>query len=184
MKTWFRKTVVAMAGVSAIVVSLPMAVQAQANDRCSNETLRGDWVFRLSGEVFNALGAVVAQRDGVDIVEYDGAGHFTQRDVVFANGVLVPGPSDATGFHIYEHGTYTVNPDCTGSATIMFPSPGAGISGAVIKVVFVLSNHGHTMHQIVVSLQPPGPTGEQVEVSANIHGDGEKLGSVGHIHEN
>jgi hypothetical protein len=100
-------------------------------------------------------------------------------DFVFANGLLVPGHTDpTTGFHINETGGYTVKPDCTGTATINFPSPGPGLSGAVIQVMFVLGNHGRTIHEIVSSLTPPGPTGKQVAVPANIHANGEKVGSV------
>jgi hypothetical protein len=111
---------------------------------------------------------------------YDGAGVVTQEDYVFGNGVLVPGPTDPlTGFHFHEQGKYTVNSDCTGTATINFPPPPEpGTSGAVIEVLFVLSNHGRTIHQIVSSLTPPGPTGGQTTVPANIHADGEKLGRV------
>ena len=116
---------------------------------------------------------------GVAMARYDGMGGLTQVDFVFANGVLVPGPTDpTTGFHINETGTYTVNPDCTGTYTINFPSPGPGLSGAVIQVMFVLGNHGHTIHGIVSSLTPPGPTGKQTAVPANIHADSEKLDSV------
>lgn len=160
--------------------------QAGDNDGCSNETLRGDYALRVSGQVFNAQGAVVALRDAIDMVEYDGAGNFTQKDFAFANGVLVPGPADSTGFHIDEGGTYTVNPDCTGKAVIrMAAPPGMGALGAIIEVMFVLSDHGRVMHQIVSSLMPPVPAPGlepgtiRVAVPANIHADGEKLGPIG-----
>ena len=87
-------------------------------------------------------------------MEYDGAGSFTQTDFAVANGLEVPGVPSATGFHPFEHGTYTVKPDCTGNATIFFPAP-PGHTGAVIEVMFVLSNSGRTIHQIVSSLTPP-----------------------------
>jgi hypothetical protein len=182
MNAFTQKQRTAMA-IGCLAVGLSVAAHALDNDGCTNETLRGDYALRVSGQVFNELGAVVAQRDGIDMVEYDGAGHLTQKDFVFANGVLVQGPKDSTGFHVDESGTYTVNPDCTGMAWLQFPSPAAGIAGAKIEVMFVLSDHGRTMHQIVSSLQPPGPVGAQVAVLANIHADGEKLGSVGRNHD-
>ncbi len=181
MNTWLSKAVLAAVVISAIAVSLPSAAQAQAsdNDGCKLSTLKGDYATRISGQVFNSNGAVVNQRDGITMQHFDGEGGLTQVDFVFGNGGIVPGPTDpTTGFHINETGTYQVNSDCTGSATINFSSPGAGLSGAVIRVMFVLSNHGRTMHQIVSSLTPPGPTGNQMSVPANIHADGEKLGSV------
>jgi hypothetical protein len=169
--------------VCSVVLTLILlggsCLYAQDNAGCNLSTLKGDYALRISGQVFNSTGAVVNQRDGIAMAHYDGAGSFTQVDFVFGNGVLVSGPTDsATGFHINETGTYTVNSDCTGTATVNFPSPGLGLSGAVIRVMFVLSNHGRTIHQIVSSLTPPGPTGRQTAVPANIHADGEKLGSV------
>jgi hypothetical protein len=186
MKTWLRKAVFATAVIAALALSLPSALQAQANDNdgCKLSTLNGDYALRISGQIFNSLGAVVTQRDGIVMQHYDGAGNITQEDFVFANGVAVHGPTDSTtGFHINETGMYTVNSDCTGTATVTFQSPGLGLSGAVIQVMFVLSNHGRTIHQIVSSLTPPGPTGKQVAVPANIHADGEKLGAVGKDHD-
>jgi hypothetical protein len=179
MKTWTCRGILSIAFV---LLALSGTAWAQANDidGCSKATLKGDYATRISGQVFTAGGAVLTQRDGIAMQHFDGAGGLTQVDFVQANGVLVPGPPDATtGFHINETGTYEVFPDCTGTATINFPSPGLGLSGAVIEVMFVLSNHGRTIHQIVSSLTPPGPTGKQVSVPANIHADSERLGSVG-----
>jgi len=182
MKKKVRKTAFCATVIFALALSLQSAVQAQANDNdgCTLSTLKGDYGLRISGQVFNSAGVVITQRDGVVMQHYDGAGVVTQEDYVFANGVLVPGPTDPeTGFHFHERGKYTVNSDCTGTATIDFPPPPEpGTSGAVIEEMFVLSNHGRTIHQIVTSLTPPGPTGGQTTVPANIHADGEKLGRV------
>lgn len=182
MNLFAQRQRVALA-VGCLAAGFSVYAHARDNDVCTNETLHGAYALRLSGQIFNALGVVVAQRDGIDMVQYDGAGNFTQKDFAFANGVLVPGPADATGFHVSESGTYTVNPDCTGTALIQFPSPAPGISGAQIEVMFVLSHHGRTIHQIVSSLKPPGPMGAQVAVPANIHADGEKLGAVPRDHD-
>jgi hypothetical protein len=182
MKKKVRKAAFCATVIFALALSLQSAVQAQANDHdgCTLSTLKGDYGLRISGQVFNSAGVVITQRDGVVMQHYDGAGVVTQEDYVFANGVLVPGPTDpVTGFHFHEHGKYIVNSDCTGTATIDFPPPPEpGTSGAVIEEMFVLSNHGRTIHQIVTSLTPPGPTGGQTTVPANIHADGEKLGRV------
>jgi len=182
MKKNVRKSAFCATVIFTLALSLHSAAQAQANDNdgCTPSTLKGDYGLRISGQVFNSSGVVVTQRDGVVMQHYDGAGVVTQEDYVFGNGILVLGPADpANGFHFHEHGKYTINSDCTGTATIYFPPPPEpGISGAVIEVMFVLSNHGHTIHQIVSSLTPPGPTGAQTTVPANIHADGEKLGRV------
>ncbi|HXW56132.1 MAG TPA: hypothetical protein VEJ67_10310 [Candidatus Cybelea sp.] len=167
--------------VVTAMLACAVAVRAQGteNDGCKVSTLRGDYALRISGEVFSPSGRVIVQRDGIVMQHYDGAGGLKQEDYVLANGVLEPGPTDpTTGFHTDESGTYTVNDNCTGTATINFAAPGPDLDGAVIEVRFVLSNHGRTIHQIVSSLKPPAPKGEQVAVPANIHADGEKLGSV------
>jgi hypothetical protein len=187
MKKKIRNAAFGATAIFALTLSLPSAVQAQANDNdgCTPSTLKGDYGLRISGQVFNSAGAIVVQRDGIVMQHYDGAGGVTQEDYVFGNGVLVLGPLDpATGFHSHEQGTYTINSDCTGRATIYFPAPPKpDTSGAIIKVMFVLSNHGRTIHQIVSSLTPPGPTGTQTTVPANIHADGEKVGRVSDFDE-
>ncbi|HKV25395.1 MAG TPA: hypothetical protein VJN93_12450 [Candidatus Acidoferrum sp.] len=177
MKIWFRTTICAMAVVSALALSLSPASRAQTNDNdgCKLSTLQGDYALRISGQIFNPSGAVVSQRDGIVMQHYDGAGGLTQKDYVLSNGVAVPGPVDPTTmFHTDESGTYTVNSDCTGTATVTFHA-----SGVVLEVMFVLSNHGHTIHQIVSSLTVPNPAGGQLAMHVNIHADGEKLGLVG-----
>ncbi len=80
-----------------------------------------------------------------------------------------------TGFHTGETGTYTVYADCTGAAEIQFPAPPGFRSGAVIDLMFVLGEHGRTMHTIVSRLLPPGST---TPVPVSIHSDAEKLGSA------
>jgi hypothetical protein len=51
---------------------------------------------------------------GVVKTTNDGKGNFTQVDAVGVNGDVAPGWRPGTG-------TYTVNPDCTGTATITIP---------------------------------------------------------------
>lgn len=110
------------------------------------------------------------------MTHFDGVAKLSQVDFVMANGVPVSGPPDPlSGFHTGESGWYKVYPDCTGTAEIQFPAPPGVSSGAVIDLMFVLSNHGRTIHTIVSKLVPPGST---TPVPASIHSDGEKLGSV------
>ena len=126
MKKKVRKATFCAMVTFTLALSLHSAAQAQANDNdgCTLSTLKGDYGLRISGQVFNSAGVVVTQRDGVVMQHYDGAGVVTQEDYVFGNGVLIPGPTDpATGFHFHEKGKYTVNSDCTGTATIDFPPP-------------------------------------------------------------
>jgi len=166
MKTCFLKGML----VTAIaLLMLSAAAWAQDNDGCSVATLKGDYAFKVSGYIFNANGTITQIRDGIAMTHFDGAGNLTQVDYVLGNGVPQGPP---TAFRTGEKGTYTVNMDCTGDAEIDFPPfPG----GAVIKLVFVLSNHGHTIHSVVSQLFPPGSS---TPVPASIHSDAEKLGWV------
>lgn len=137
---------------------------------CNNGTLNGDYAFRVSGEAFTAAGLVY--RDGIALTHFDGDHALWQVDYVVANGVPVPGPPDGNGFHTDETGTYQVNTNCTGSAVINFPTPPGGISGAIIKLLFVISDDGRQLNTIVTSLTPPN---SNQPVPVNIHSDARKI---------
>lgn len=82
---------------------------------CSVATMKGEW-----GIVVNILSRQSApngpleQAVGTLIRRYDGAGGFTQVDNV--HGAISGYTPDRPG-----KGTYTVNPDCTGSAKLEIP---------------------------------------------------------------
>jgi hypothetical protein len=140
---------------------------------CSNATLIGTYAFRISGEVFvPGTNTIAVYNDGVAMTTFDGMGGLTQKDWIVRNGVSDPPPTE--GLHGNEHGTYTVNADCTGNAQINFPIPLGGTSGAVIKLKFVLADNGRVIHTIVYSLRPPN-TPPGFMVPANVHSDAEKL---------
>lgn len=156
--------------IAALAVA-PAFAQTGDNDGCTNATLIGDYAFRVSGWV--VLGGVTFDREGVAMTHFDGSGKLTQVDFVMSNGIPLPGkPDPLTAFHIGETGWYKVFPDCTGMAEIDFPVPPAGTSGAVIDLMFVLSNQGKTIHTIVSRLVPPNST---TPVPVSIHSDAEKL---------
>jgi hypothetical protein len=153
------------------------AVRAQDYDGCSDSTLKGDYGFTLAGQILNKDGTI-STRNGVAMTHFEGNGKLSQIDYVMTltPGGMSPGGIDLTpAFRTNETGTYHVNPDCTGTAEIDFPAPPGAASGAVIKLIFVLSNHGRTIHTVVTSLTPPGAPGP---VPAVIHSDGWKLGAV------
>ena len=162
----------------AAVLLIPAATFAQRRDNegCTNDTLKGDYGFRISGNILNSAGTPVMNREGVAMTHFYGDGELKQVDFVMVNGVAQSAPPDpVTGFHIDESGTYTVNSDCTGSAVIHFPVPPGGTSGAEIDLMFVLSQGGRTIHTIVTKLIPPNTT---TPVPVSIHSDGEKLQPV------
>lgn len=162
-KGWLRRAllVVAIAAGPMLYVGTALAHPAKG---CSDETLKGTYGLRVSGEILEGS-TVAAFRDGVDLATFDGKGSFSQEDFVLSNGEPPAGPFDSDGFNDMESGLYTVNADCTGTFTINEPGP------VVIVVMFVLTNGGQTMHAIVSSLTPPGAPGP---VPASIHADGER----------
>jgi hypothetical protein len=161
--------------VTALLVPTGALAQSGDNDGCTDATLKGDYAFRITGQLLPPGGAPI-QREGVAMTHFDGQGTLTQVDFVMTNGVPITGPTDpVTGFHINETGTYKVFADCTGTAEIRFAAPPGVSSGAVIELMFVLSNHGRTIHTIVSRLIPPGSS---TPVPASIQSDAEKLGST------
>jgi hypothetical protein len=183
--------------LKATVISLVIlgatggVARAQDNDGCSNATLKGDYAFTVSGQIFKPVPtgsdvAVVMVREGVAMTHFDGRGNLSQVDFVLSSPntpppvpppvPLVPPTDPVTGFHTKETGTYTVYPDCTGTFNIHNPDfVNTVIPGAVITVKFVLSNGGRSIHTIVTSLIPPGAT---EPVPALIHSEGHKLGRI------
>lgn len=158
-----------------LACTLPAGARAQSGDYdgCTNATLFGDYAFRVDGQLLPEGGPPIA-RQGVAMTRFDGSGGLTQVDFVMSNGVPLAGPADpVTGFHIHEQGTYTVNPDCTGSAVIHFPAPPGVASGAEIDLMFVLGDHGRVIHTIVSRALPPGST---TPMPVSIHSDGVRMG--------
>jgi hypothetical protein len=147
--------------VAALSLALGGVAQAATdNDGCSNATLKGDYAFTIVGEILNPNGTT-SFTHGVAMTTFDGAGKLTQQDFVETDGKLGPANGNATtGFHFQtgETGTYKVNPDCTGSGEIDLNVPVPAGSGGVIKLMFVLSDHGRVIHTVVAEFTPPGGT--------------------------
>lgn len=82
---------------------------------------------------------------------FDGKGRFTQRDYSSDRGPIDFSPPGQ------ETGTYTVNPDCTGSAVLNINVPGVppGLSSGVIDLRLVISDGGRHIHEVVAELIPP-----------------------------
>ena len=109
-----RSTIAKTFTIAAVTaLALGLAPTAKADDKgCSNGTLRGTYAQ-------TGMGVITAPPDqagpfaNVGTLTFDGNGGLTGTLVVSSNGTSSP----AT-----ETGTYTVNPDCTGTLTIQaFP---------------------------------------------------------------
>jgi hypothetical protein len=117
----------------ALAASSPLMAHASA---CSNGTIQGTYAFTLHGTLFLPDGSTLLI-DGIAKATYDGKGNVTQVDAVADNGNLAPGWRPATG-------TYSVNPDCTGTQTIVAP----GLPD--LHFQFIVAQGGNTIHQVVI----------------------------------
>lgn len=121
------------------------SITSVARADCSDSTIRGDYTFTVHGQSLSADGTTsTGLIDGVGVITFDGAGNAYQEDFVVRNGMELPGgPPNPSGFHTGETATYSVNPDCTGSAVITL---GEGNTRALALVV---SQSGLAIHAIV-----------------------------------
>ena len=172
--------------VTAVIILLGVTVVATRAQEtsCRNSTLKGDYAFTVSGQVFlpvkavdGTITTVVVQRDGIAMTHFDGDGHLSQVDFVLSSPsapMPVPPPTPptdpVTGFHDMEMGTYTVFPNCTGTFTIDTPK-----TSPVVVLKFALSNGGRSIHTIVTSLTLPGAA---APTPALIHSAGYRLGRI------
>jgi hypothetical protein len=151
-----------------------LGAQSSDNDGCSDVTLKGDYAFTISGQILHSDGTI-DNRQGVAMRSFDGHGNMTFIDFVAS---LTPGHTPPGGINLNPSfregltGTYQVNADCTGSAEEDFPPPPGLASGQVIKLMFVLSDHGSEIHEVVASLTPAGA---QTPVPVLIHAEGKRL---------
>ena len=136
--------------VAAVGLSVLSGTAWADGVRCSNATLKGQYAFGVTG--YTPPGVVT----GIKI--FDGNGNFTQRDYQ-GDGLRAMPPE--TDFATGETGTYTVNSNCTGSMVINLNVPGVppGLSTGVIKIMFVISDGGRHIHEVVSEFTPPFAAG-------------------------
>lgn len=128
-----RRGVVDGNAFASVDVKVSPAADA-GHGRCSNRTLSGEYSAQIVGTI---LGPNLALR-GLASARYDGNGHFTQVDHIVLDG-MPPAEQWTPG-----SGTYTVNPNCTGSAVIRTQS-----SPDPVNLHFVVVNDGAEIHQVV-----------------------------------
>jgi len=127
--------------ISLFLLTLGLAASSTLSvyaRQCSNQTLKGTYANSLHGLVFIPGVSAPLVLAGVVKTTYDGNGTFTQVDAVGDNGSgVTPGWRPGSG-------TYSVNPDCTGTATIVIPGT------ADLHLQFVVSPSGNTLHFVVI----------------------------------
>ena len=131
-------SVIIACALAAVNTSLSAAANNNGDKekKCSNQTLNGDYGFTIEGLLdFPQPGTQVR---GVVLQHYDGNGHITQVDHVVEGGVP-PTEEWRPGT-----GTYMVNSDCTGKATITI-TPGV----PPLVLYFVVVRQGKEIRQVV-----------------------------------
>jgi hypothetical protein len=117
----------------ALAASSTLTAHATA---CSDWTIKGSYAFTIHGQIFLPDGSTLLI-DGIAKQTFDGRGNLTQLDAVATNGNLAPGWRPGTG-------TYSVNPDCTGTQTIVIP----GLPDLHLQII--VAQRGNTIHQVVI----------------------------------
>ena len=104
--------------ICLVTLSLTVAGAASAKDHgvCSNASLEGAWGYTETGTVVapSPDGPVPILAVAVGRYDFDFAGNFSGTQYSSAGGTVV---SDA------KVGTYTLNPDCTGTLTLKIYDP-------------------------------------------------------------
>jgi hypothetical protein len=123
-----KQSVVAVAlPIALLVLISSLQASAQDDQSCSKASLKGNYGFQFSGSIPNVLAI-----GGIARVVFDGQGNFTQTDDEQIN---VSGQAPVVILDRPGNGTYTINPDCTGSETL-------NVGGQIHHSRLVLVNHG------------------------------------------
>jgi hypothetical protein len=113
---------------------------AYGQPTCSNRLIAGVYGFTVQGNKLAGMGPV-GPMVGVALTQFDGMGGLTQIDTVTVAGEVV---ADFT--HTPATGTYTVNPDCTGTFTLNFTD-----GRPPVVVNFVVVENGAEIDTVVIS---------------------------------
>jgi hypothetical protein len=148
------------AGILAAAIALsPVSGPAWAGGSddfgCSNATLKGEYAFGVTAYTPPGLpSGPPSVTAGIKV--FDGQGGVTQRDYR-GDSLRTTGQTDFAP-NGQETGTYTVNPNCTGSMVIDLnvPQVPPGTSSGVLEIRFVISDGGRHIHEVVAEFTPPG----------------------------
>jgi len=136
----------------ALLVSLsPAAVAA----KCSNTTVAGSWGLTLTGSLLLPTGSVLGAAVGT--LNVDSAGNITGTEARNVGG----GFANETAA-----GSWTVNPDCTGVATLNIYASGVLVRTSVLSLVFDQNSTEIRMVQQSLTL----PNGTAIPVVVTVQG--------------
>jgi hypothetical protein len=123
-----RSNIAKTVAIGALALGLAPVAKAERKE-CSVATLEGSFVRTDTGFVTSPNGALPLA--GVYLVTFNGNGAFTATGSTSLNGTQ--SESTATG-------TYSVNPDCTGTYSSL------SSNGRTGTAFFVIANNGNEIH--------------------------------------
>ena len=126
--------------VAIVLAGLASGFAQSPWSACNDKLIAGSYGFTIQGTKLGGLGPTGLQV-GVAMTEFDGKGGLTQIDTVTIGGLVV---ADFT--HTPATGTYTVNPDCTGTFTINFTD-----GRPTVVTNFVVVENGAEIDTVVIS---------------------------------
>ena len=143
-------TAIAVAATSVLLM-IPTGLTAQdAGDGrvCSNATLRGEYGLLASGvrALPPIFGGGTEKFVAVALWAFDGNGGITQQPGSAIHGEVLGSFTDAA---VVITGTYDVNANCTGRASLFVPEV-----PAPIEYAFVIVNNAKEINAAVMSPQP------------------------------
>ena len=145
--------------ISVATLCMSLAPAVQAAEHCSNAKAAGKWALTLTGTLILPTGPVPAAA--------------TASATVDANGNIVSGTEarNVGGDFAYETltGSWTVNPDCTGTLTVYAYENGQLVRTSVLAIVFV--DDLRKVRMVQESLTLPNGTAIPVVITA----DGNRL---------
>ena len=124
MRSTSARTILVILLVTVVVLGIVPYAQADEHRDCSNATLNGSFGYTITGFSFSAPPPLAGSFGQVGRQTFDGNGATTATAWVSQNGNIVA---------VTITGTYTVNPDCTGTfATQISP---LGLTGQTFFVI-------------------------------------------------
>jgi len=117
-----------------LAVMLAGSSAVTAHPACTDSTIKGDYAFTIHGQILTPNGPLLV--DGIAKTTFDGDGNLTQVDAVAVNGSIA---------EVWRHGTgtYTLNPDCSGTMTLINDGQ------APLHLAILVSQSGNIIHTVV-----------------------------------
>jgi hypothetical protein len=141
MKSKFARA--GLASLFAVAVIMNMAARSYADDRCSLARAAGHWSLTDNGTVIG-----IGPRTAVGVFKLDGNGNLT-------NGVAASSLNGTVASETFS-GTYTVNPDCSGSFDVKIYSGGVELFELTAFTAF--DNDMREMRAVFTSIVAPNGT--------------------------